>query len=106
MASQPIIQWNYIIYCHIIGSVFNNIQGLFILTIGYVNMTTYPLTKNYYIIERVYFIIGCLYYLSVHCHSSWFFYTVLKRYKRDYLHASIDILFYIMFYVVNTMKKH
>ena len=27
------------------------------------------------------------------------------RYKRDCLHASIDILFYIMFYIVNTMKK-
>ena len=27
------------------------------------------------------------------------------RYKRDWLHASIDILFYIMFYIINTMKK-
>ena len=26
--------------------------------------------------------------------------------KRDYLHTSIDILFYIMFYIINTMKKH
>ena len=30
--------------------------------------------------------------------------TVSWRYNRDYLHASI--LFYIMFYVINTMKKH
>ena len=25
---------------------------------------------------------------------------------RDYLHTSIDILFYIMFYIINKMKKH
>ena len=31
-------------------------QGLFVLTVGYVDMTTYPLTKYYYIIGRVYFI--------------------------------------------------
>ena len=24
---------------------------------------------------------------------------------RDYRHASIDILFYIMFYIINTMEK-
>ena len=33
-----------------------NIQGLFVLTVGYVQITTYPLTKCYYIIETVYFI--------------------------------------------------
>ena len=31
-----------------------------------------------------------------------FLYTVLWRYKRD---ASIGILFYIMFYIINTIKK-
>ena len=51
MASQPIVQWNYIIYFRIRGSVFNNIQGLFILNIDYVDMTTHPLT-NYHNIER------------------------------------------------------
>ena len=29
-----------------------------------------------------------------------FLYTVSWRYKRDYIHASIDILFYIMFYTI------
>ena len=57
-------------------------QGLFVLTVAYVGMTIYPLEKHYYL------------------------YTVSCRYKRDYLHASIDILFYIMFYIINTMKKH
>ena len=40
-----------------------NIQGLLVLTVGYVDMTTFPLTKYYYIIERVksIFFIGCLY---------------------------------------------
>ena len=34
-----------------------------------------------------------------------FLYTIPWRYKKYYLHASIDILFYIMFYITNTMKK-
>ena len=106
MASQPIVQWNYIIYFRIRGSVFNNIQGLFILNIGYEDMTTCPLTKYYYIIERVYFIYR-LFILFISTFSFLLFlYTVSWRYKRDYLHASIDILFYIMFYVINMMKKH
>ena len=25
---------------------------------------------------------------------------------KDYFHSSIDILFYIMFYIINTMKKY
>ena len=33
-----------------------------------------------------------------------FFYTASWRYKRDYLHSSMDISFYIMFYVINTIK--
>ena len=73
MSSQPIVQWSYIIYIHIRGSFlstfctsicervhnskeFVNMQDLFVLAVGYVDMTTYPLTKYYYIIERVYFI--------------------------------------------------
>ena len=30
----------------------------------------------------------------------------MERYKGDYLHASLDILFNIIFYIINTMKKH
>ena len=33
--------------------------------IGYINVTTYPLTKNYYFVDRVYFIYRFLYYLSL-----------------------------------------
>ena len=33
-----------------------NIQGLFVLTVDYIDMTTYPPTKYHYIIERAYFI--------------------------------------------------
>ena len=29
----------------------------------------------------------------------------MERYKGDYLHASLDILFNIIFYIINTMKK-
>ena len=83
-----------------------NIQDLFVLTVGYVDMTTYLLTKYYYIIERVYFI--CRLFVSFISTLSFllFLYTVSWRYNRDYLHASIDILFYIMFCAINAVKKH
>ena len=32
-------------------------------------------------------------------------YKVSRRYKRDYLHGTIDTLLYIMFCIINTMKK-
>ena len=35
-----------------------------------------------------------------------FLYAVSWNYKRDYFHVSIDILFYIIFYIINAMKKH
>ena len=78
---------------------------MFVLAVGYVDMTTYPLTKYYYIIERVYFIYR-LFILFI-CILSFlmFLYTVLWRYKRDYLHTGIEFLFYIMLYVISTMKK-
>ena len=100
MSSQLIVQWNYIIYFHIRGSFF-----LFALIVGYVDIKTYQLTKYYYIIERVYFIYR-LFILFISTFSFLLFlYTVSWRYKRDYLHASIDILFYIMFFIINTKKK-
>ena len=76
-----------------------NLQGLFVLTVGYLDMTTYPLTKCQYIVERVPFIYG-LFTLFLQ-----FLYAVSWRYKRDYLHASIDILFYVMFYIINRTKN-
>ena len=82
-----------------------NIQVLFVLTVGYLDMTIYSLATFYYIIQRMYLI----YRLSVLCISIFqillFLYVVSWRHKRDYLHASIDILFYIVFYVINTTKK-
>ena len=38
-----------------------NIQGFFVLTVGYVDMTTHPVTKYYYLIEGVYFIYKLFY---------------------------------------------
>ena len=82
-----------------------NIQSLFLLTVGYVDMTVYQLTKYYYIIEIVYFIYR-LFTLFISIFSFLLFlYTVSWRYKRDYLYASTDILFYIIFYIINTVKK-
>ena len=117
MSSQPIVQWNYVMYFHIRGSFFKNflhhllkrvdnlkeivnMQSLFVLTVVYVDMTTYPPTKHFCIIERVYFIYR-LFILFVSTLS-----FLLFLFKRDYLHASINILFYTMFYIINTMKKH
>ena len=91
-----------------------NIQGLFVLTVGYVDMTTYPLTKyyhrdispwNYYTVERVYFIYRLLILFISTLSLLLILYTVSWRYKRDYLHAGIDVLFYVMFCIINTMKK-
>ena len=62
--------------------------------------------KYYYIVEMVYFI----YRLFISFISTFslflFLYSVSWKYKRDYIHASIDILFEIMFYITNMMKKH
>ena len=68
-------------------------------------MTTYLLTKYYYIIERVYFFYRLFILFIITFSFLLFLYTVSWEYKRDYLHASIDILFYIMFFIINTMKK-
>ena len=67
-------------------------------------MTTYPLRKCYYIIESVYFIYRLFILFISTLSSLLFLYTVSWRYKRDYLHANIDILLYIMFCTINTMK--
>ena len=123
MSSQPIVLWNYIIYFHIRGSFSDNfldqflekvhnskeivnIQGLYVLTVGYVDMTTYPVTKYFCIIERVYFIYRLFMLFISTLSFLLFLYTVSWKYMRDYLHASINILFHIMFYIINSMKKH
>ena len=83
-----------------------NIQSLFVLTVGYVDMTTHPLTKYFYIIERAYSIYRLFILFTSTLPFLMFLYAVSRRYKWAYLHASIYILFYIMFYVINTMEKH
>ena len=42
--------------------------------------------------------------LSVHCHSCCL-YKQYHRGVRGFLHVIIDILFYIVFYITNTMTK-
>ena len=87
---------------------------MFVLTVGYVDMTTYPLTKyyhrdispwNYYTVESVYFIYRLFILFISTLSLLLILYTVSWKYKRDYLHAGIDILFYVMFCIINTMKK-
>ena len=83
-----------------------NMRGLFVLTVGYVYMTTLPVANYCYIIERVYFIYRLLVLFMRTLSFLLFLYTVSWSYKKNYLHASIDILFYNMFCIINTMKKH
>ena len=67
MSSQLIAQWNYKVlfittFCHSFrkrvyySKEIVHLQGLFVLTVSFVDIKTYPITKYYYIIERVYFI--------------------------------------------------
>ena len=122
MSSQLIVLWNYIIYFHIRDSFFNNflqqfwnrlhnlkeiidIQGLFVLNVSYIGMTIYLVIKYYYIIERGYFIYRLIILFISTLSFLLFLYTVSQRYMRDYLHAIINIWFYIMFYIINTMKN-
>ena len=107
MSGQLIVQCNYIIYFHIRRSFFNsfwkrvldskeivNLQGLFVLTIINVDIKTYIHQQSIIILLKEYILfIGCLYYFSVQFNSCYFYIRVMEswRYKRDYLHASIDI---------------
>ena len=58
-----------------------NLQGWFVLTVGYIDMTTYPQVKYCHIIERVYFIYKLFMfyvyirsiYLSADFQSSYFY---------------------------------
>ena len=135
MSSQLIVQWNYIIQFHVLGPfltafltsffffyepVFgkecicsckllcrNCKSARFVCFYRWLRkfQNIYPLIKFYCIIERVYFI-HRLFILFIGTFSFLLFlYSVSWRQKRDYLHASIDILFEIMFHITNTMKK-
>ena len=66
----------------------------------------YPLTKYCDISERKYFDCKLLILFISTFSFLLFLYSIWWRYKRDYFLASIDILFEIMFYIVNMMKKH
>ena len=73
-----------------------NLQDLFVSTVSYVDLTTYPLAKYYYIAEGVSFtrlfilFIGTFSFLLFLCTVSW-------RYKRDYLRRHF-ILCYVLYY--------
>ena len=90
VSSQPIFQWKYIIYFYIRDAflatfctsfwkkVHNskeivNMQGLFVLTVGYVDMNTFPLISNTILLKKYILFIVCLYCLSVHFHSCCFY---------------------------------
>ena len=115
MSNQPLVQWHYIIYFYLRGPLLTtfstsfwkrirnsketvNIQGLFVLTVGYVDMTTYPLKIITIYLIYLYIFYEYTFILAV-------FITVSRRYERDFLHASRNILFYIVFYIINTMNK-
>ena len=123
MSSQPLVQWNYVIYFHIRCSSLTilctsfrgkkhnskeivNMQGLFVLTADSVDMTTYPLTIYYHIIERVYLIYR-LFILFISTFSCLLFlYTVSWRHKRLPPCQYRYVVSYYVLYVINTINKH
>ena len=56
-----------------------NIQGLFVLTVSYVDITTTRLKSINILLKGHRLFICCLYYLSVHCHFKCFY----KQYHGD-----------------------
>ena len=122
MSSQLIVQWNYKIYIYICGSFFINFLHHFLEKSEkfkrscksarfvyfdlwlrrYQNICTLCMTI---VLKEYILIVGCILFISTFSFLL-FLYRVSWKYKQDYLHASIDILFYIMFYIINMMKKH
>ena len=81
--------------------------NLFVLTVGYVNMTTYPLTKYYYIIDRVYFIYRLSYYLSVHCHFCCFYIQYHGRIREiNFMPIFCFIIFSVLLTRWRNIKLH
>ena len=76
-----------------------NIQGFFVLNIGYVDMTTYAPIKYYYTNERVCFIYR-LFALFISTMSFLLLlYTASWKYKSNYLRANKDfVLYYVLYY--------
>ena len=56
--------------------------------------------------EYIYFIYRLFILFSSTFSFLLFLQSVSWMYKRDYLYASINILFYVMFYITNMMKIH
>ena len=70
-------------------------QGLFVLTIGNVDMTTSPVTKYYYIIERVYFYITYQYFVIF----AVFVYSIMEVYERlPPCQYEYFLLYYVLYY--------
>ena len=123
ISSQLIVKQNYIIYFHTQGSFstafcisfwkkVHNLKEIVNYTRivcfdrwlrRYDHISTNKVLLYYW---RVYFVYRLFILLITTFSFLLFLYTVSWRYKIDYLHASIDILFYIMFYIINTMKKY
>ena len=111
MSSQLIVQRSYIIYFHIQDPLLatfctscwkrvhyfkrNCKSARFVCFDHWLRryQNIYPLTKHHCIIERVYFIYSLFIFFISTFSFLLFLYTVSCRYKKDYLHTSIDILF-------------
>ena len=77
-----------------------NIQGLFVLTVGYVDKTTYPLTKYYYIIERVYFIYRLfILFITTFSFLMFFMYSIMEVKERlPPCQYRYFVLHYVLYY--------
>ena len=97
MSYQPIVQWNYIIYFHIRSSFLTTFSTSFWKKVD--NSKEIVNIRSLLVLIIYYLFISTFLFLLV-------LYRVPWRYKRDHLHVSIDILLYIMFCIINMMKKH
>ena len=77
-----------------------NIKALFVWTIGYVDIITYPLAKYYYIIVRRYLIYVLFILLISKLSFLLLLYTASRRYKKDYLLPPCQYRYFVLYYVL------
>ena len=113
MSSQPIVQWNCIIYFHIrvlflttFCTIFVHQYTRFVCFHRWFRRYDYISTNKVllYYWKNIFYSKVLILYIST-LSSLLFLFTVSSRYKSDYLHASIDILFFIMFWNIRILTR-
>ena len=113
MSIQPIDQWNYTIFSYsrfLFKQLFAPVFGKECIMRKKFKFTRFGYFDRWYTnkvwqhTERVYFIHGFFIFFISTFSFLLFLYAVSLRYKKNYLHPSMDKSIYIMFYIINTTK--